>query len=163
MITLFLTMSLVTGAPPATADAPAPAELLIVSSRAGAEVSVDGTVVGVTPLDLLRLPPGRHRVVIRLPGTEPYVETVDLVSGQQARIEARLLPQAILPPLAIGEPGIETSRTGHTPIITRWWFWGVVAVLGAAIVITGAHFSSGNDFVPTGEISPTDTNDWDRL
>ncbi|MEO1334762.1 MAG: hypothetical protein AAFV29_03930, partial [Myxococcota bacterium] len=50
-----------------------------------------------------------------------------------------------------------------TAIITRWWFWGVVAALGAAVVVTGVQLSAGNDFVPGGELEPTDTTDWTRF
>ena len=142
---------------------PATAELLVICNAPDAEVVVDGIVVGVTPLPVLTLPVGLHEVRISAPGYEPYVVPVVVLDGRLNRIEVRLAPQAIWAPIAVGAPGIETGRQGHTPIITRWWFWGVVAVLGAAIVVTGVQLSAGSSFVPGGELGNTDTADWTEL
>lgn len=144
-------------------SSPPTGELLVICSARGAQVRVDGRPVGRTPLPVLRLAAGRHHVQVEAPGSEPFGATIEVRAGTFSRVEVRLAPQVIYAPLAIGEPGIETSRTGHTPIITRWWFWGVVAVLGAAIVVTGLHFSTNNDFVPTGELGSSDTSDWTRF
>ena len=145
------------------ADKPDTAPLLIICNRDGAEVTIDGRPVGRTPLDAVDLSVGPHVVQIRAEGVEPFLAQVEVLAHRFNRLEARLSTQVILPPLAIGEPGIETGRTGHQPIITRWWFWSIVAALGAAIVITGVQLSGGDDFVPGGELPPTDTSDWNRL
>lgn len=138
-------------------------ELLIICSEDDAEVTIDGEVAGTTPIPVLTLPSGPHRIEISRPGTEPFMTIIEVRPDRLNRLEARLVPQAIWAPIAVGEPGIETGRQGHTPIITRWWFWGIVAAIGAVIVVTGVQLSGGDDFVPGGELGSTDTSTWDRF
>ncbi len=161
-----LAAALVSAAPgvatSSTASVPT-GELLIICSEDGAEVTIDGAVAGSTPLPVLTLASGPHRVEITQPGTEPFMTIIEVRPDRLNRLEVRLIPQAIWAPIAVGEPGIETGRQGHTPIITRWWFWGVVAAIGAVIVVTGVQLSGGDDFVPGGELGSTDTSTWDRF
>ena len=163
MSALVAIASLVASLAPAQSTREPVGELLIISSVQGAEVVIDGVVVGTTPLAVLELPEGQHRVRMTAPGTEPFVTDVSVRAGRLQRLEVRLVPQAIWAPIAVGEPGIETGRKGHTPLITRWYFWGIVAAVGAAIVITGVQLSAGSDFVPGGELGSTDTSDWTRF
>ncbi|MEL7371758.1 MAG: PEGA domain-containing protein [Myxococcota bacterium] len=162
-MTFALFVSLLAAAAPAPAEDAPQGQLLLICSRQGATVFVDGEAKGMTPLDVLSLTPGLHRIEITASDAEPFTAVVEILPKQLTRLEAQLANQAILPPLAVGAPGIETQRKGHTPIITRWWFWGVVAALGAAVVVTGVQLSAGNDFVPGGELEPTDTTDWTRF
>ena len=61
---------------------PGDAGLFISSAPSGAEVRVDGTVVGVSgALDLLQLRPGRYEVEVRLPGYLPEVRSLELRGG----------------------------------------------------------------------------------
>jgi serine/threonine-protein kinase len=54
--------------------------------RPWAEVSVDGRVIGTTPLDRISLPAGSHLIVLRHPGYEELRRTVTLRSGETAKL-----------------------------------------------------------------------------
>jgi hypothetical protein len=54
------------------------AGLLQVAVRPWAEVSVDGNVVGTTPLDRISLGPGVHRVRVRHHAYEPVERSVKI-------------------------------------------------------------------------------------
>jgi serine/threonine-protein kinase len=108
-----------------TVDAASPAALLrltlarpaapvhgtadVVSTPAGAAVSVDGRPAGVTPLAGLKLKPGRYRLEVSLPGHETWSGTVEVAAGQAGRVAVRLvaLPSAPAPPTP--EP-VDTER-----------------------------------------------------
>jgi len=61
---------------------PGDAGLFISTAPSGAEVRVEGTVVGISgALDLLSLRPGRYEVEVRLPGYLPEVRSLELRSG----------------------------------------------------------------------------------
>jgi serine/threonine-protein kinase len=70
--------------PPSTAP-PGPG-LLQVAVRPWGEVSVDGKVVGTTPLDRLTLPAGVHTIRLRHPSYEPQERTVTIRPGQLERL-----------------------------------------------------------------------------
>ncbi len=58
---------------------------------AGAEVSVDGRLVGETPLTApLRLPPGRHLITVAKNGHEAYSEEVVLGRGEARELDTEL-------------------------------------------------------------------------
>ncbi|HEX9188730.1 MAG TPA: TonB family protein [Vicinamibacteria bacterium] len=81
----------------------------VVSTPAGAAVSVDGRPAGVTPLTRLKLKPGRYRLEVSLPGHETWAGTVEVAAGQAGRVDVRLvaLPSAPVPPTP--EP-VDTER-----------------------------------------------------
>ncbi len=62
--------------------------LRVVSIPGGAEVKLDGRVVGVTPLEVARLGPGAHTVKVVLKGYQDYQQTIQ--SPDQSVVEARL-------------------------------------------------------------------------
>lgn len=71
--------------------APTPDAVLAVrSAPGGASVVVDGRTVGVTPLAGMDVPPGRHRVELRLAGTEPWAEAVELEPGERLQLDVTL-------------------------------------------------------------------------
>jgi hypothetical protein len=72
-------------APPATPVPTEPGQLQIVV-RPWGTVAVDGKVVGDTPLEKMRLPPGPHVVRVRHPAYEPWERTVLVRSGESARV-----------------------------------------------------------------------------
>jgi serine/threonine-protein kinase len=51
-----------------------------------AEVTIDGTVVGTTPLDKIRLAPGRHRVRLQHPAYPVVEREVVILPGQTERL-----------------------------------------------------------------------------
>ena len=51
-----------------------------------AEVSVDGRLVGTTPMDRVPLPAGAHTLSLRHPAYEALVRSVMIKPGETARI-----------------------------------------------------------------------------
>ena len=64
--------------------------LFIDSRPIGAEVSVDGRSIGVTPVTLDDLSPGDHRVVLRIPGFNLWATTAQVKAGSRTRVAASL-------------------------------------------------------------------------
>lgn len=64
--------------------------LLLESRPSGANVLIDGRVVGATPLVLSDLAPGPRQVRIELPGHRPWTTTATVVAGQRVRVAASL-------------------------------------------------------------------------
>ena len=81
----------------------------ILSTPAGATVSVDGRPAGRTPLSAVALKPGARRVDVALEGHEPWSGTVDVVAGQKGRVEVRLKPIPAAKPEPTPEP-VDTAR-----------------------------------------------------
>ncbi len=75
-----------TAPPPPTTAAPMEPGLLQLAVRPWAEVSIDGRLIGTTPLDRLSLTPGAHTVTLRHPAYEPLARTVTIRSGETARL-----------------------------------------------------------------------------
>ncbi|MDW8031589.1 MAG: PEGA domain-containing protein [Candidatus Bipolaricaulota bacterium] len=65
------------------------ARLRVISNPTGALVSVNGIVVGQTPLELT-LAPGRYRVALSRFGYEEWSQTVELKRGSEVTLEAQL-------------------------------------------------------------------------
>jgi hypothetical protein len=58
---------------------------------AGAQISVDGRLVGITPLPVpIEVPPGGHIVTVALNGHEAFSTEVDLERGERRSIQANL-------------------------------------------------------------------------
>jgi serine/threonine-protein kinase len=86
-------------APPVTVPAPpsTPAEpgQLQVAVRPWGEVSVDGHVMGTTPLDRITLPAGSHVLRIRHPLYEVWERPVSIRSGETAKMVVDLPTQGV--------------------------------------------------------------------
>jgi len=61
----------------------APATLRLATDPAGARVTMDGTQVGETPVELTGVAPGTHQIVIEAKGFFPYETNIELVAGQE--------------------------------------------------------------------------------
>jgi hypothetical protein len=91
--------------------------LAVRASAHGSEVFVDGKSVGMAPVEL-NVPGGNHPIQVKNPDFRDYRTTVVVPSGSRKEVDARLLPPSVL---------------------TRWWFWGSVALaLATAGAITAA-------------------------
>ncbi|GAB4214268.1 MAG: hypothetical protein OHK0013_38840 [Sandaracinaceae bacterium] len=104
--------------------------LRVRSSEEGATVSIDGEVVGQTPIDQdFRLSPGRHRLEATRPGYLPFRSEVSVDLG------LAVTSQVVLEPARI-----HRSITG-SPVFA-WVAWGLAAAsLGASIGV-GVHAAS---------------------
>jgi PEGA domain len=87
--------------PPPVPTPPVAGSLLIKSTPAGAQVFLDGKLVGTTnaegQLELLQRPLGKHVIRLTLTGYEDYEQTASLLAGQLTSVTATLEP---LPPPA---------------------------------------------------------------
>jgi hypothetical protein len=79
-----------TPGPSTTADAPARGSMEVVSRPAGAQVVLDGLVIGKTPMVLAEVPSGTHSVRLELPGFQQWATSVDVNPGQRTRVAASL-------------------------------------------------------------------------
>jgi TonB family protein len=90
---------------------PASGTAEIVSTPAGAAVTIDGKSVGRTPLSAAALPAGSRAVRLTLDGHEPWSGTVNVVAGQKGRVEVRLKPTEGRPkPTPVPPEAVDTAR-----------------------------------------------------
>jgi hypothetical protein len=92
---------------PLERDAPQTGSILIAADVPGARVFVDGTERGVTPTLVENLPPGVHAIELRADGLPPKAETVTIVAGQRATINATI------------RPAVAAVQTGSLRILTQ--------------------------------------------
>jgi len=113
----------------AVAAAPAAAgkagALEVVSSTAGADVSIDGEKVGTVPLagPLTTLAPGEHTIKVEKPGFAPYIDVFKIDRKKPTRVEVELVPVAGVISLKSNVEGarvyIDGKFVGEAPIITE--------------------------------------------
>jgi hypothetical protein len=107
------------------ASTPELGRLLVRSSPAGAEVLVNGTRRGMTPVAVRDLALGTHTVVLTLPGYERAEHRITLTETRPSRsLEARLVTPAAAPsPSVIVDPSIRVDEaraaTGSLLVETR--------------------------------------------
>jgi hypothetical protein len=99
-----------------------PATLHIGADQEGAAVVVNGTDVGVAPVDVSR-PAGSYRVVVSKPGFVNYEAQVVAQAGEQVELRAKL-------------PVEKKSLTQH------WWFWTAAGVLVVGAAGSIAYFAT---------------------
>ena len=71
-------------------EAPKTGSLLVSTDIPGAEISVDGKVMGQTPLVIEAVPEGQHIVEIRARGKEPYRKEVLISSNERVSVNPAL-------------------------------------------------------------------------
>lgn len=103
------------------------ARLRVVSNPSGALVSINGIVMGQTPLELT-LAPGRYRVVLSRFGYDEWAQTVELKQGSEITLEAQLALSPFFRPLGrtarlriVSDPEdadvfINNAYAGRTPL-----------------------------------------------
>jgi hypothetical protein len=90
--------------------------LLVVNASApGSTVFVDELKQGLAPVEV-NVPGGTHRVLVKNFDFRDYETTTVIPAGDRKDLDVKLLP-----PL----------------IVTRWWFWTGIAVLGAGAGVLG--------------------------
>lgn len=107
-----------------------PASFEIESFPAGANISVDGKLVGTAPLEI-ELGEGVHTLVATKEGFQPQRREVEAVAGTSEGVEFRLNPVPEVDPGASGR-----HDPGRTLRIAGWTSLGV----GLAAIIPGAVF-----------------------
>ncbi len=92
----------------------------VTCSVEGAEVKVDGEVVGRTPLEqTLVVDVGEHVVEVSLEGYEPFVEKVSLPGGTTKKINVKLLEEGAEPE---PEPAPEKGTFSYSKASARYLF-----------------------------------------
>jgi hypothetical protein len=104
---------------------------------AGADVLVDGEVVGKLPSSgAIRLPRGDVSVTVRQAGSAEVTRTIQIGRGALTRenidlhavsLEPRAGNAAEASPLVATERAEPGSAGADRPIYKRWWFWTVIA------------------------------------
>jgi len=98
---------------------------IIVPAPAGAEVRLNGWLVGRAPLTReVRLNPGTVNVTVMAKGYFPFRRGLKLVSNQSAKLRALLVK---IKPKVIRK----VIRIRSSPLHKRWWFWTVIGTLVA--------------------------------
>jgi tetratricopeptide (TPR) repeat protein len=70
------------------------ATLVVTSNVAGAELSIDGTLVGTLPLESVIVSTGLRRLSLRKAGYTTVERALTVVGGEQPRVELRLEPSS---------------------------------------------------------------------
>ena len=127
--------------------------IVVRSSRDGAEVRVDGRLIGTTPLARpVRVGAGKHTVEALVAGLPSQLRDVDIAGKDQLEIEFDLAPPLNLAPLASapGDPGtlgspLQAMRVVQEPASDKGRSLGgrrLAGVIGAcgglAVLATGA-------------------------
>ena len=99
--------------------APSNAALQVTSDPVGADVFLDNSFSGITPVTLQSVRPGTHNVLIKLSGYNDLSTTVNLTPGQSALVSVALTPR-ITP----------TPTTGSSLIIAVAGAFLVLVLLG---------------------------------
>ena len=111
----------------------------------GAEVSVDGKSLGLTPLpDPIWATPGRHQVTAKHASAAPAIEDVDVMAGSVSTVTMRMLPLAI--PVAAPAPKAAPdfdlqAATRPSGASEGWWLgrkWTWVAAGSTVLLAAGA-------------------------
>lgn len=74
----------------------------VLSTVSGAEVYLDGKLVGVTPADLVDIPPGEHLIEVKAKGYNPKEQRVTVNTGTADILKFELAPVAQVGPATTG-------------------------------------------------------------
>jgi PEGA domain len=121
----------------------------LLADIAGAEVVLDGRVVGRTPLarPIENVPLGMHRVQVRAPGYSVFSDDVQVRFQKTTRVVVRLVadPNAVV---------LRPTPRAVRPAPRRWYQspWFLIGAGAAAIAVGGAigYSMSGDDVIDCG-------------
>jgi hypothetical protein len=112
----------------------------------GAQVLIDGAVVGVAPLPgPWALPVGQHKIEVRPAGQAPLVETVQVAAGQEVRVA--LAPAAARSDAEAGpvRTAVVHTGAGFSLATAGYVTFGVGAAAGITAVLFGLGAQSKAD------------------
>jgi hypothetical protein len=134
-----------------------PADLLVTTTPAGAHVQVSGVDVPTpTPLSL-RLAPGRHELVISLPGYDSQHVPITATPGAQLRPNVTLLPQTAsaqtgpIAPLGSETGALDTASAPRSlvPGYVTLGIAGAAAIVGTIFGVRALGDKKDYDKQPT--------------
>ena len=99
--------------------APPPGSLQVVSDPPGATIYLDGISRGETPLTLAKVTPGIRKLRASIPGFVSVIREVEIISGQEARVEIELGGRLDILSIPAGaRTFIDEEYVGITPLKT---------------------------------------------
>ena len=105
--------------------------LAVRASAPGSVVFVDESRAGIAPVEL-NIAGGTHRIRIKNPDFRNYETSTVVTTGARKELDVMLLPPSVL---------------------TRWWFWGSIALAGATAGVIG--YAATTERAPSkGDIAP---------
>ena len=111
--------------------------LLVAVNADDAEVSIDGTPIGQTPLAAVETTEGNHTIQIQHRGFRPFSRSLDVgPDGTRLDVYLDLDPEALARMEAEDQRAADQfaqADDGQAPIHTKWWFWAAVG--GGAVLI----------------------------
>jgi hypothetical protein len=128
-----------------------PTDLQITSTPPGAHVQVSGVdLASPTPLSL-RLMPGRHELLITLPGYEPQRVQITATPGAKLQPNVTLLPQGatVIPPPMDANP----SQRSQVPGFVTLGIAGAAAVVGTIFGIRALNDKKDYDEAPSAKLA----------
>ena len=108
-------------------DAGEDGTLTITCNVEGAAISIDGVVMGQTPLQPLNLKPGSYNILVRKEGYEPWQRRIPIQPGRDVVINIAL----------IVKKGTEEGPEEDPYVVWKW----VTIGAGGALVATGVVFT----------------------
>jgi tetratricopeptide (TPR) repeat protein len=112
-------------------------------SARGAQVRVDGKVVGQIPLST-KLPAGSYFVQVSLPGHSPWSSALTIAPG------SRLELPVVLEPLPSSSASTPPPRA--KPFYKRWWFWTIIGAAVSAGTGVGIYLGTRESVTPMPEL-----------
>lgn len=157
----------VTAAPaPAPAAAPAarPAVLEVTSDPPGLPVSLDGGLVGVTPLNLDNVAPGPHQVGVEQPGVVAAPRSITLTEGGLAVLHFATAAPPISAASILTEParpsvGSAIKDVGFSILTDTPWVGFVVVAAVATTVVAALLWTTTPGELPFAEQLPSNIGD----
>jgi len=101
--------------PAAAVEPPRTAKLRLVSTPRGADVAIDGVLVGKTPIERGDVAAGDHLVSFYLEGYTDERQTISVVGGAERLVTAELRPQAV----ALSPEQLEKRKAGMSSFGAR--------------------------------------------
>lgn len=118
-------------------------KLKVVSSPAGATVSLDNKVLGKTPLAEALVTAGKHQLRLELEGYEALSQEMDLKSGSTVPVAVTLKKASAAPSLVVEPMVPPTSQPGQQDAGARKWpVWTIVSG-SAALALAGVGIGMG--------------------
>ncbi|MBT8507577.1 hypothetical protein AZH53_03970 [Methanomicrobiaceae archaeon CYW5] len=135
--------------------------IIITSTPESAEVYLDGTLKGSTPLEIPDIPPGIYTVKLTKSGYEDYQETVNVVGGQTEQVSATLAPTSKI--IDLTTTGATVSHNGA--ILIQGEFPSMEGIIPCAPFVrtysnNPVQMSYNTEYLPIQEEFDTVSNVW---
>ncbi|MFO0749235.1 MAG: PEGA domain-containing protein [Myxococcota bacterium] len=105
--------------PPPPPKIEAPGGVIISSTTTGAQIEIDGKVVGKVPIDdSIVVLSGQHTLKMTLRGYTEYLDTFEVQAGEEITLEVDLIPYAGIVRVNTTDPGATVKVDGKVEGVT---------------------------------------------